>query len=205
MYQEKKRSNKGTPCPGCVSTRHTGPRRTKRTMFRAQSQDNLVGVRGYGNAGPIGVAAMCTLSPLSGHSSSLWRPTHVLEMQGCTVSFHMHMSAVLVVEFLQRTLAGEAEPAGGHTHTHEVPGLSSRGGGGQGGRGEVGGGLDCPLRRWVRREAGKVIGSASTDSNTLADWVSAITEGTETAFHSCRSAGLHSVHSRQPSRPELTP
>lgn len=66
---------------------------------------------------------------LSGHSSSLWRPTHVLEMQGCTVSFHMHMSAVLVVEFLQRTLAGEAEPAGGHTHAHEVPGLSSRGGG----------------------------------------------------------------------------
>lgn len=66
---------------------------------------------------------------LSGHSSSLWGPTHVLEMQGCTVSFHMHMSAVLVVEFLQRTLAGEVGPAGGHTHTHEVPGLSSRGGG----------------------------------------------------------------------------
>lgn len=119
---------------------------------------------------------------LSGHSSSLWRPTHVLEMQGCTVSFHMHMSAVLVVEFLQRTLAGEAEPAGGHTHTHEVPGLSSRGGGGQGGRGEVGGGLDCPLRRWVRREAGKVIGSASTDSNTLADWVSASLRGQRLPF-----------------------
>lgn len=41
----------------------------------------------------------------------------------------MHMSAVLVVEFLQRTLAGEVGPAGGHTHTHEVPALSSRGGG----------------------------------------------------------------------------
>lgn len=55
----------------------------------------------------------------------------------------MHMSAVLVVEFLQRTLAGEAEPAGGQTRTHpwasqpvykegKWAGLSSWGNGGMG-------------------------------------------------------------------------
>lgn len=64
---------------------------------------------------------MCALSSSSSltsrHSGHLQRPTSFPEALGCTVFFHVRMSAVLVVEFLQRTLA-RGRRASGRMHTH---------------------------------------------------------------------------------------
>lgn len=64
---------------------------------------------------------MCACSSSSSlesrHSGHLQRPTSFPETLGCTVSFHVLTSAVLVVEFLQRTLAG-GRRATGRMRTH---------------------------------------------------------------------------------------
>lgn len=136
-------------------------------------------LRGYGNAGPIEVAAMmCALSPFFSRTQQWSMETNPLPGDS---RLHCFPSHAYVCCSRCRILAknpGWRGGASGRADAHTPMGFPACMLGGQSG-------LDCPYWGIVGWEMGqgKVIGSASTDNYKLADRVAAVSGRPETMPH----------------------